>query len=74
MVKYKIIFLYLLLYVFIFVELIDSSFEENIENYENILDDLYGTSWREKKDDILPKSEKKPPRKRIEISLPKTER
>lgn len=54
--------------------IINNSFEENIENYENILDSLYGSSWRDKKDDILPKSERKPQKKTFEKPQPKTER
>ncbi|XP_044266806.1 acidic repeat-containing protein-like [Tribolium madens] len=46
------------------------------QEYENLLDSLYGNSWREKKEDILPSSEPKlkKPKSKITKTVPKTER
>ncbi|KAJ3654636.1 hypothetical protein Zmor_013811 [Zophobas morio] len=49
---------------------------ELCDDYENLLDSLYGNSWREKKEDILPSSEPRAKKKidYVSIKVPNTER
>lgn len=48
--------------------------DNQVESFASILDELYGESWREKQDIILPQSEKRPSKPKINIPQPKTER